>query len=67
MFGDGDDVGARDFGDGDAAIGLVGGVEVDMVGADAGGDGEFEVFGLGEAFGGEVAGVEAGIISIGCP
>ena len=59
MFGDGDDVGAGDFGDGDAAVGGVGGVEVDVVGADAGGDGDFEVLRFGETFGGQVAGVEA--------
>ena len=55
----GDDVGAGDLGDGDAAIGRVGGVEVDVVGADAGGDGEFEVFGFGEALRCEIAWVEA--------
>lgn len=60
VLGNGHDVGARDLGDGDAAIGLVGSVEVDVVGADAGRDGELEVLGLCEAFGGEVAGVEAG-------
>jgi hypothetical protein len=59
VLGDGDDVGAGDLGDGDAAVGLVGGDEVDVVGADAGRDGDLEVLGLGEALGGEVAGVEA--------
>lgn len=40
VLGDGDDVGAGHFGDGDAAIGLVGCVEVDVVGANAGCDGD---------------------------
>lgn len=62
VLGDGDDVGAGHFGNGDAAVGLVGGIEVDVVGADAGGDGELEVLGFGETFGGEVAGVEAGCL-----
>ena len=59
VLGHGDDVGAGHFGDGDAAVGLVGGVQVDVVGADAGGDGQLEVLGLGQALGGQVAGVEA--------
>ena len=63
VLGNGDDVGAGDFGNGDASIGLVGGVQVDMVGSNTGGDGEFEVFGLGEAFGGQVARVKAGGIT----
>jgi hypothetical protein len=62
VLGDGDDVGAGHLGDGDAAVGLVGGGQVDVVGADAGGDGDFEVLGLGEALRGQVAGVEAGWI-----
>lgn len=66
VFGDGDDVGAGDFGDGDAAIGFVGGVEVDVVGADASGNGEFELLGFGETFGGEVARVEARDAYISC-
>jgi len=45
------DVGARHLGHGDAAVCLVGGVEVDVVGADAGRDGQLEVLGLGEALG----------------
>src|SRR5690606_30761321 len=46
-------------GDGDTAVSLVGGVEVDVVGADAGRDGQLEVLGAGQALRGEVAGVEA--------
>jgi hypothetical protein len=52
VLGDGDNVGARDFGDGDAAIGLVGCVEVDVVGADACCDCELELLGFGETLGG---------------
>lgn len=64
VLGDGDDVGAGDLGDGDAAVGLVGGIEVDVVGADTSGDGDLEVLGLGEALSGQVAGVEAVVV---CP
>lgn len=59
VFGDRHDVGARDFGDGDAAIGLVRGVEIDVVGADTSSDGELEVLGLRKALSGQVTGVEA--------
>ena len=59
VLGHRDHVGARHLGHGDAAVGLVGGIEVDMVGADAGRDGELEVLGLGQALRREVAGVEA--------
>jgi len=55
-----DDVGPRHLGDRDAAVGLVGRVEVDMVGPDARCDGELEVLGFGEALGCQVARVEAG-------
>ncbi len=50
MLGDRDDVAAGDLGNGDTAIGLVCGVKVDVVGADAGGDSKFELLGFGEAF-----------------
>jgi hypothetical protein len=46
VLGDRDDVGAGDLSDGDAAIGLVGCVEVDMVRADTSSDGELQVLGL---------------------
>ena len=59
MLGDGDDVGARHLGDSDTAVGLVGRVEVDVVGADTGGDGELELLGLGKTLGSQIAGVEA--------
>lgn len=60
VFGNRYDVGAGDFGNGDATIGLVGGVKVDMVGSNTGSDGEFKVLGFGEAFGGQIARMEAG-------
>ena len=41
MLGDADAVGVRDLGDGDAV--LDGGLQVDVVGADAGGDRQLEV------------------------
>ncbi len=59
VFRDGDDVGPRHFCNRYASVGLVRGVEVDMVGANAGGYGELELLGLGEALCGEVARVEA--------
>jgi hypothetical protein len=59
MLGDGDNVGASDLGDGNTAVGLVGCVQIDMVRANAGGDGELQVLGLGQALGSQVAGVEA--------
>jgi hypothetical protein len=64
MLGDGNDVGAGDFGNGDTAVGLVGGVQVDVVRANTGRDGDLEVLGLREALGGEVTGVETGEISV---
>jgi hypothetical protein len=62
VLGDGNDVGAGDLGDRDAAVGLVGGIEVNVVGADAGGDGELQVLGLGEALSGQVARVKAKLL-----
>lgn len=59
MFGNGDNIRSSDFSDGDSAIGLVGGIKVDVVGTDAGSDGKLELLRLGEAFGGQVARVEA--------
>lgn len=59
VLSNGDDVGASDFGDGDTAVGLVGGIEVDVVGTDTSGNGELEVLRLSETLRGQVAGVEA--------
>ena len=55
----GDDVRTGDLGDSDTTVGLVGGVQVDVVRADTSGDGDLEVLRLGEALSGEVTGVEA--------
>lgn len=61
VLGNGDDVGASDLGDGDAAVGLVGLVQVDVVRTNTGGDSDLEVLALLQAVGGEVTGVEAGL------
>lgn len=58
VLSDGDDVGAGDLSNGDTAIGLVGGVKVDVVRADTSSDGNLELLGLGQALSGEVTGVE---------
>lgn len=59
VLGDGDDVAAGDFGDGDTTVGLVGSVEVDVVRANTSSDGDLEVLGLGQTLLGEITGVEA--------
>lgn len=59
MLGDGDDVGTRDLGNSNATVGSVGSVQVNMVGADASGDGELQVLRLSETLGSQVARVEA--------
>lgn len=59
VLGDGDNVGAGDLGNSDSAVGLVGGIEVNVVRANTSGDGNLEVLGLGETLGGQVARVEA--------
>jgi len=46
VLSDGDDVGTSDLGDGDTAVGLVGGVKVDVVRTNTGSDGNLEVLGL---------------------
>jgi hypothetical protein len=64
VLSDGDDVGARHFGDSHAAVGLVGGIEVNVVGADTSGDGNLEVLCLSKALCGQVTGVEAMEVSL---
>lgn len=59
VLSDRDDVGARDLSDGQTAVGLVGGIEVDVVGTDTGSHAELEVLGLGQTLLGQVARVEA--------
>jgi len=61
VLGNGDNIGACYFGNGDTSIGLVGCVQVDVIGADSSCDGDLELLGLGETFGGEVTGVETGV------
>ena len=63
VLGYGDDIGAGHFGNGDTAIGGVGGIEVDVVGADTCGDGDLKVLGLCETLGGKVARVESEMVS----
>lgn len=65
VLGDGDDVGAGNLGDGDTTVGLVGGIQVDVVRADTSGDGELELLGLGQTLGSEVTGVEAACLLAG--
>lgn len=60
VLGNRDDVGASDLGNGDTAVGGVGGVQVNVVRTNTGGDGELELLGLGETLSGEVTGVEGG-------
>jgi hypothetical protein len=59
MLSNGDNVGSGDLGDGDSSVGLVGRVQVDMVGSDTSSDGELQVFGTGKALSGKVSGMEA--------
>jgi len=63
MLGDGDDIGAGDFGNGDTTIGLVGCIEVNVVGSNTGRDGNLEVLGLGKTLSGEVTWVETESVS----
>jgi len=59
VFSNRDDVRTSNFCDGDTAVCLVSGIEVNVVRADSGGHGEFKLLGFCETLGGEVAGVEA--------
>jgi hypothetical protein len=63
MLGYGHDVGARHLGHGDAAVCLVCSIEIDVVRANASGDGELEFLGLGQTLGAQVSGVEAALQS----
>lgn len=58
VLGDGDNVGTSDFGNGDTTVGLVGGVEIDVVRSNTGSDGDLEVLGLGKTLSSEVTRVE---------
>ena len=59
VFGDRDDIGAGDLSDGDAAVGLVCSVEVDMVGSDTSSNGNLELLRFRKALCGEVTRMEA--------
>lgn len=59
VLSDGDDIGASDLGDGDTAVGLVGGVQVNVVRTNTGSNGELQLLGLGQALSSKVTGVEA--------
>lgn len=64
MLSDRDDIGASHLGDGDTAVGFVGGIEVDVVRTDAGSDGKLELLRLLETLLGKVARVETGCLSV---
>lgn len=53
------DIRASHFSNGDTAVGLVCGIEVNVIRSNAGGDCEFELLSFSEPFGSEVAGMEA--------
>lgn len=54
-----DYVAARHLGHDDAAVGLVGGIQINMIGPDASRDGNLEFLSLGQAFRREIARMEA--------
>jgi hypothetical protein len=59
VLSDGNDVGSRDLGDGDTSVGLVCGIEIDVVGSDTSGNGNLQLLGLCQTLSSEVAGMEA--------
>jgi len=59
VLSNGDNVAASDLGDGNAAIGGVGSVQVDMVRADTSGDSDLQLLGFRETLGSQVAWMEA--------
>lgn len=58
VLSDGGDVAASNFGNGDTSIGLVGGVEVNVIRTNTGGDCDLEVLGFGKTLCGQVTRVE---------
>lgn len=52
------DVGARDFCNGNAAVGLVCNIEVDMVRSDTSGNSELQLLGLAKTLGGQITRME---------
>ena len=59
VFGDRDDVGTSDFGDGDTTISCVGGIKIDVVRPDTGCDCKLELLCLCESLSGQVTRMEA--------
>jgi hypothetical protein len=59
VLSDGHDVGASDFGNGDTAVGLVRGIEVDVVRTNTGSNGNLQVLRLSKTLCCEVTGVES--------
>jgi hypothetical protein len=59
VLSDRDNVGTSDLSDGDTAVGLVGGIEIDVIGSDTSSDGKLQVLGLSKALCCEITGVEA--------
>lgn len=64
VFGNRDDVAAGDLSNGDTTVGLVGGVQVNVVRTDTSSDGNLKLLGFGKTLGSQVAGVEAGGASV---
>lgn len=62
VLSDGNDVGTGDFSDGDTAVGLVGGTEVDVIGANSSCDGNLQLPGLLQTLLGKVAWVESEVV-----
>ncbi len=60
VLSDRDDVATSDLSNSDTAIGGVGSVQVDVVRANTGGDGDLQLLGLSKTLGSEVTRVEAG-------
>jgi len=58
VLGNRDDVGASDLGNSDTAVGLVGSIQVNVIGTNTGSDGNLEVLGLGQTLLGQVTRVE---------
>jgi hypothetical protein len=58
VLGNRDNVGASDFGHGDTTVGLVGSIEVDVVGSNTSSDGNLQVLGLSKTLLGEVTRME---------
>jgi hypothetical protein len=58
VLGDGDNVGASDLGNGNTTVGLVGGIEVDVVRSNTSSDSNLKLLSLSKTLCGKVTGVE---------